>query len=104
MGVAGAAAADRDNSSAKVIAIAITVTTDVADAISVDAGDNAAAVVDRHNSRDSAANRVSAHHSLRSYRTVKRRAGSIRSATAVSFAEQQIVISPSPAMRTCRRR
>ena len=96
-------AEEADNS-----AIAIIVTTDVAVAISVDAADNG--VADKADkapaNRHRAANKEedSARHSRPSFPMVKRRDGSIRSAKAVSSADQQIVIWPSLAMRTYQRR
>ena len=86
----GAAAADNT-------AIAIIVTTDVAAAISVAVADNAAEEAAEEapavgNSRHSAVSRDSARHSRRSFLMERHRAGSIRSAKAVSSADQQIVI------------
>jgi hypothetical protein len=87
---------------------AITVTTEDADAINVVAadasktvrGDRGPAVAIREAAVVAIASRaaVNAHRWRQSYRMEKRQAGSIRSATVVSFDAPRTATSPNPAM------
>src|SRR4051794_31939692 len=106
--VAVAAMADRarDSASKASNAIAIIVTTDVADAISAVAADNAAVVVvadkaEADNSSSIRADRVeiaeirdSARRSRQWWQTVKRRAGMNRRAEGALFARERKAIPP----------